>query len=143
MWIGVTSYNNVIVIYGRKSHYIASTDGGITWKNDSVPAGGGGGAADINDLFMLNPETWWGAFDLGQIFVTDDGASSWIKQETNQKDQWMFGIDACDRQFALAVSRNSLPPLRGLILKTVNGGTTWEVKQSYTSRLSKVTFIKQ
>jgi photosystem II stability/assembly factor-like uncharacterized protein len=142
-WIGVTSYNNVIVIYGGKSHYTASTDGGITWKNDSVQAGGGAGAADLNDLFMLNPETWWGAFDLGQIFLTNDGGSSWISQETNQNGQWMFGIDAWDSQFALAVSRNSYPPLSGLILKTVNGGTTWEVKQSYSSRLSKVSFIKQ
>lgn len=143
MWLGVTSYKNTIVIYGRASHYIASTDGGITWKNDSVPAGGGGGGADINDLFMLNPETWWGAFDLGQIFLTDDGGSSWIKQETNHKEQWMFGIDAWDSHFALAVSRNAYPPLSGLIMKTVNGGTTWEVKQSYSSRLSKVTFTKQ
>jgi len=143
MWLGVTSNKNTIVIYGRKSHYTASTDGGITWKNDSMPTTGGVGGADINDLLMLNPETWWGALDMGHIYLTNDGGSSWISQETNQSGYFMFGIDAWDSQFALAVSRNQYPPLSGLILKTMNGGTTWEVKQSYSSRLSKVTFIKQ
>lgn len=139
-WIGVTSNKNTIVIYGRASHYIASTDGGITWKNDSVPTGGG---ADINDLMMLNPETWWGAFDYNQFYLTNDGGSVWIRQLTVNNTMFMFGIDAWDSQFALAVSRNSGMPLRGFILKTVNGGTNWEVKQSYSSRLSKITFIKQ
>ena len=143
LWLGVTSNKNTIVIYGRASHYIASTDGGIIWKNDSVPSGGGGGPADLNDLFMLNPETWWGAFDFNQFYKTNDGGSVWIPQIIENISMFMFGIDAWDSQFALAVSRNSGMPLRGFILKTVNGGTNWEVKQSYSSRLSKVTFIKQ
>ena len=142
-WIGVTSSKNTIVIYGVKSHYIASTDGGTTWKNDSLQIAGGGGGADINHLMMLNPQTWWGALDMGHIYLTNDGGSSWISQETNQGNVFMFGIDAWNSQFALAVSRSTRPPLRGSIMKTVNGGTTWEVKQSCSSRLSKVTFIKQ
>lgn len=141
-WIGVTASENTIVVYGVKSHYTTSTDGGITWKNDSLQTGGVDGA-DINRLIMLNPETWWGALDMGHIYLTNDGGSSWISQETNQSGYFMFGIDAWDNQFALAVSRNQYPPLSGLILKTVNGGTNWEVKQSYSSRLSKITFIKQ
>lgn len=142
-WIGVTSSKNTIVIYGVTSHYIASTDGGTTWKNGSVPSAGGGGGADINHLMMLNPETWWGAFDLGQFYLTNDGGTDWIPQLTDQGISFMFGIDAWNSQIALAVSRSTRPPLRGSIMKTVDGGTNWEVKQSYGSRLSKVTFIKQ
>ena len=75
-WIGVCSSGNTFVIYGGKSHYLVSTDEGTTWRNDSVPAAGGGGGADINHLIMLNPKTWWGAFDMGYVCLTTDGGSA-------------------------------------------------------------------
>jgi hypothetical protein len=56
---------------------------------------------------------------------------------------FMFGIDAWNSHIALAVSRSTRSPLQGSIMKTLNGGKNWEVKQSYRGRLSKVTFIKQ
>lgn len=142
-WIGVTASKNTIVVYGVKSHYTSSTDGGTTWKNDSLETPGGGGGADINHLMMINPVTWWGALDMGQFYLTNNGGSAWIPQVTTQGGTFFFGIDAWNSQLALAVARSSGWPPHGSILKTLNGGTNWEIKQSYNARLSKVTFIKQ
>lgn len=142
-WIGVTSSGNTIVVYGGKSHYMVSTDVGATWKNDSVEAGGGGGGADINHLIMLNSQSWWGALDMGHIYLTTDRGSSWISQQTNQGGEYMVGIDAWNSQLALAVGTLASWPPFGPIMKTSNGGTNWELNQSYKSNLNKVTFIKQ
>lgn len=104
-WIGVSSYENTILIYGRKSNYIVSFDGGITWINDSIPGtGGGGGGADINHLIMLGSETWWGAFDMGQVFITTDAGENWVQQQTPPLNTYfLMGIDTWDKQTAIAV----------------------------------------
>ena len=143
-WIGVTASENTIVIYGGESHYMASTDGGTTWKNDSVPgAGGGGHPADINHLIMLNSQTWWGAMDMGHICFTTDGGSTWTIQETDEGGSFLVGIDAWDSQLALVVGTLAGYPPYGPILKTSNGGTLWQKKNEYNTYLHKVSFIKQ
>lgn len=143
-WIGVVASGNTIVIYGLKAHYIVSTDGGNTWNNDSVPnAGGGGAPADINDLIMLDSQTWWGAFDMGQIFITTDGGTTWTKQQTpGVGGNFMVGIDTWDSQMAISVSYSDFYPARCPIIKTDNGGALWEKKFTAKSQLWKVTFIK-
>ncbi len=142
-WIGVTSCGNKVVVYGGRSHYLVSTDGGGTWKNDSVPNTGGIFGADINHLIMLDPQTWWGAFDLGHIYLTKDGGNNWTKQETGQTGEYLVGIDAWNSQFALAVGDAASMPRSGPILKTSNGGSSWVTKKTYRSSLYKVSFIKQ
>lgn len=142
-WIGVCSSGNTIVVYGRESHYVVSTNGGTTWKNDSVHnTGGGGGAADLNHLIMFNSQTWWGAFDMGQIFITHDGGASWISQLSGQGGFYLIGIDAWDSQLALSIGTPISHPFESPILKTSNGGTSWEKKYNYNGFLCKVTFIK-
>jgi len=140
-WIGVCSSGSTIVIYGCKAHYIVSTDGGITWKNDSLQTGGTNGA-DINDLIMLDPRRWWGAFDQGQIFFTTDGGTHWTEQPTGQGVYYLVGIDAWDPQLALVVGTPLSMPFVSPIIKTTDGGTTWLRKDTIKSRLWKVTFIK-
>lgn len=141
-WIGVTSAGNTIVVYGCKSHYMVSTDGGNSWENDSVPVAGGGGGADINHLVMLNSQTWWGAMDMGHIILTRDGGKNWIDQPTGQGGAFLLGIDAWDGNLALSVGEIAGWPKYGPIVKTSNGGTLWEKKAGYPTFLKKVTFIK-
>jgi photosystem II stability/assembly factor-like uncharacterized protein len=140
-WIGVCSSGNTIVVYGCKAHYIVSTDGGTTWKNDSLQTGGTNGS-DINHLIMLDSQTWWGAFDQGQIYITKDGGTTWAEQPTGQGGYYLVGIDAWDSQLALVAGTPLSMPFVSPILKTTNGGTTWEKKYTSKSRLWKVTFIK-
>jgi photosystem II stability/assembly factor-like uncharacterized protein len=142
-WIGAASYGNTIVVYGGRAHYIVSIDGGLTWMNDSVPGTGGISGADVNHLVMLNSLTWWGAFDLGEIFLTKDGGTTWASQQTGQTGEYLVGIDAWDSQLALAVGMAASWPKTGPILRTSNGGTNWITKMTSTANLYKVSFIKQ
>lgn len=142
-WIGVTANGNTIVVYGGKAHYMVSTDGGATWKNDSVPGTGGVIGADINHLIMLSSQKWWGAFDLCEIFLTLNGGSSWSSQPAIQTGEFLVGIDAFNSQLALTVGTLSGWPKKGSIQKTSNAGTTWENIHTYHSFLNKVSFIKQ
>jgi photosystem II stability/assembly factor-like uncharacterized protein len=141
-WIGVCSAGNTIVVYGSKSHYAVSTDGGTTWENDSLYSGGIDGA-DINHLIMLDAQTWWGAFDNGQIFITTDGGTSWNAQTSGEGGSYLVGIDAFDSQLALVVGTPLASVIISPILKTTNGGTTWGTPYKSRSCLWKVTFIKK
>jgi photosystem II stability/assembly factor-like uncharacterized protein len=142
-WIGVCSSGNTIVIYGGKSHYLVSADGGATWRNDSVHASGGAMGADINHMIMLDSQTWWGALDMGYVYHTADGGSAWTSQPTGQGGSYLIGIDAWDNQLVLAVGEAVNWPNRGPIVRTTDGGTTWALKKAFRSNLQTVSFIKQ
>ena len=141
-WIGVASSGNTIIVYGGRAHYVFSTDGGTTWLNDSVTGTGGVLGADINHLIMLNSQTWWGAFDLTQIFLTRNSGSVWDSQAAFKNGEFLVGIDAFSSQVALTVGELSGWPAKGSIQKTTNGGTTWNLIHTYHSSLYKVSFIK-
>lgn len=142
-WIGVAASGNTIVVYGGKAHYIVSTDGGNTWENNLVPGTGGQDGADINDLIMLDSQTWWGAFDLGNLFITTDGGATWTQQQTPEVGgAFLVGIDTWDGQVALVVSSGFYYPPVSPIIKTENGGALWEKKYTCSTLLMKVTFIK-
>lgn len=142
-WIGIKNYGLSMVIYGEEAHYMVSTDGGTTWENDSIPNTGGSDGADINDLIMLDTKTWWGAFDMGEIYITVDGGHNWISQETPQIGAtYLMGIDAYNKEIALSVPSAAVYPPICPIIKTDNGGATWERKYIVHSSLNKVSFIK-
>jgi len=143
-WIGVTSSNaSNIVIYGGRSHYIYSTDGGHSWTNDSIEGTGGTGGADINCLKMLDSQTWWGAFDYDGIFETKDAGDNWLSQGSapGPKGMWLFGIDYYDHQLCVIVGESSMSNT-GKIIKTANGGQLWELKLETHAQMHKVSFIK-
>lgn len=142
-WIGAVSSGNTIVINGDKARYMVSNDGGSTWRNDSILGTGGEDGADINDLIMLDSKIWWGAFDMGLVYITVDGGNNWIKQDTpDLGGTFLLGIDAYDNNIALAVSAVSSWPPVCPIIKTNDGGATWERKYTAHSSLSKVSFIR-
>lgn len=142
-WIGVkASDTNHIIVYGGRSYYIFSDDGGVSWKNDSIPGTGGTGGADINCLTMLDAQTWWGAFDYDGIFITTNSGVTWTKQTSvGPPGMWLFGIDYYNRDQAVIVGKSSHSPI-GKIIKTSNGGNLWELKYQTRSWLNKVSFVK-
>lgn len=141
-WIGVKAYKQTIVVYGSKSHYTYSLDGGQTWTNDSIDSSGGGGAADLNGLTMIDKDTWWGAFDMNQIYKTTDAGKNWLNQNTPVSGYFLLGIDAYDNNLALSVGSNSSWPLQGTIIRTEDGKTWTEVFNSNIP-LAAVSFIKK
>lgn len=146
-WIGVTSSDpNNIVVYGGKSHYIYSNDGGQSWQNDStrIAGGTGGGGPDINDLIMLDAQTWWGALDYDNIgFTTDAGSSSWTNQgpAPGPGGMWLVGIDYYDKDLCIIVGTSSMS-LTGKIIRTADGGQLWELCIETDTWMNKVSFIK-
>ncbi|HTX88376.1 MAG TPA: YCF48-related protein [Bacteroidales bacterium] len=141
IWIGVKSSGPEIVIYGGRSHYLASADAGSTWRFDSVPGTGGTNGADINCLTMLDAMTWWGAFDYDGIFISSNTGISWTKQTSPPPaGMWLFGIDYYDRYNAIIVGQSSMSN-RGKILTTTDG-TTWTLTYLSNCWLNKVSFIR-
>jgi photosystem II stability/assembly factor-like uncharacterized protein len=143
LWIGVTSADaENIIIYGVKSHYMHTNDGGQTWYNDSLLNTGGTNGADINCLKMLNPQTWWGAFDYDGIYLTQDNGISWIKQTSPPPlGMWLIGLDYYNSDLAVIVGVET-SSLSGKIIQTTDGGNHWELKQTWDTWINKVSYIK-
>ena len=143
LWIGVTSADaENIIVYGGKSHYLHTNDGGLTWHNDSLLNTGGTNGADINCLKMLSPQTWWGAFDYDGIYLTQDNGISWIKQTSPPPlGMWLIGIDYYNDDIAV-ITGVETSSLFGKIIQTTDGGNHWELKQTWSTWINKVSFIK-
>ena len=147
-WIGVTSSDpNNIVVYGGTSHYVYSNDGGQNWKNDSTRVSGGNsaGGPDLNDLAMLDSQTWWAALDNDNIGLTKDaGNSQWSNQGPAPGPQNMFlvGIDNYDKNLCVIVGESAGWPPSGKIIQTSNGGKYWELRVNTDVAMQKVSFIK-
>jgi photosystem II stability/assembly factor-like uncharacterized protein len=147
-WIGITSSDpNNIVVHGGHSHYVYSNDGGQTWTNDStrIAGGTGGGGPDLNDLTMLDAQTWWGALDYDNIGITNNGGSSlWTNQGPAPGPSGMFllGIDYYDKDLCIIVGGGAGWPPAGKIIQTSNGGQLWELGLTTGAQMQKVSFIK-
>lgn len=143
LWIGVTSSGNSHIVYGQEAHFIISKDGGQNWQNDSVLGTGGTNGADINCLKMLNATTWWGAFDYDEIFKTENSGDLWSSQgpAPGPQNMWLLGLDYYNEDMCIIVG-SSASSNNGKIIKTGNGGQSWELKQECDAWMQKVSFIK-
>jgi photosystem II stability/assembly factor-like uncharacterized protein len=143
LWIGAASSGNTHIVYGQEAHFVVSDDGGQSWRNDSVPGTGGTNGADINCLKMLNPTTWWGAFDYDEILRTDNSGAYWDAQgpAPGPQNMWLLGLDYYDKNRCIIVG-SSASSNNGKIIKTVNGGQSWELTYESNAWLQKVSYIK-
>lgn len=141
-WIGAANSGpDNIVIYGMRSHYAYSRDGGASWINDSLVGGGGG---DINSLKMLDHLTWWAAMDYDHITKTIDGGATWADQgSAGPANMFLVGIDCINDQVALVAGESAGWPLGGKILKTSNGGDDWKLVYESENYIVKVSFVKE
>jgi len=97
---------------------------------------------EMSDFYFLNQHfvdrnTGWVSGYSGRVFRTDDGADTWVRQETGvtQRLNSIFFLDASR---GWAVGNN------GTVISTSDGGATWEARQSgVTQNLRKVQFIDQ
>jgi hypothetical protein len=143
LWIGAASSGNTHIVYGQEAHFVISDDGGQSWRNDSVPGTGGTNGADINCLKMLNATTWWGAFDYDEILRTDNSGAYWDAQgpAPGPQNMWLLGLDYYNEDVCIIVG-SSASSNNGKIIKTGNGGHSWELIQETDAWMQKVSFIK-
>ena len=139
LWIGACATDtNHICIYGCVGHYMVTGDGYTTWMLGYLQSG------DLNCMIMLDDHTYWAACDFDHILFSDNAGISWTQQPSaGISNQFLVGIDAWSDRIALITGQSAGAFPAGKILRTTDGGKTWN--QIYTSNrnLFKVTFAKK
>ena len=98
---------------------IKTTDGGITWKSQSIREPYDLYSADfinLNKGFIVGGEINL-FYDSGTFLKTTDGGSNWFFQIISTKG--LYGISFFDDNNGIAVGKE------GTILKTTNSGQNW------------------
>jgi len=117
---------SVVWASGTRGRIARTSDGGKTWRVDSVPDAT---RLDFRDIFAASSGRAWamsaGLADSGQarIFATRDG-THWTQQfETTQKGVFLDAISFWDDNHGIAMS----DPVDGklFLIATDNGGRTW------------------
>lgn len=74
----------------------------------------------VNAVFFLDANLGWRAGDVGEIFKTTDGGTTWVKQNSGINTA-IQGIAFFDAQTGWATGAF------GAVLRTSDGGSTWKV----------------
>lgn len=117
-----------------------TADGGKTWIDQWQPDMS---ALHMNGVFALDRNYIWLARDYGGIFLSTDGGSNFIQQETPVVGDEVMRISAIDRQTAWAVTVQFFPPFKGNVLYTADGGQTWITQTTPVKTMwSWVSFVR-
>jgi photosystem II stability/assembly factor-like uncharacterized protein len=73
--------------------------------------------ATINQIYFMNDQMGWAATSAGQVLTTFDGGKTWRMTEPTTRSIHDICIDG---------KQGYLVGERGLLMKTTNGGATWE-----------------
>jgi photosystem II stability/assembly factor-like uncharacterized protein len=110
---------------GSRGTVVHTTDGGATWRTDTVP---NAAALDFRDVKAFDDNTAYimsaGSGQASQIFKTIDGGRNWSRQFVNTDSSGFFDAMAFwDRDHGMAMS----DPVAGafLIMRTDDGGAHW------------------
>ncbi|MBL7111092.1 MAG: T9SS type A sorting domain-containing protein [Bacteroidales bacterium] len=96
-----------------------------TWERVAVPT-----EQNLNAVCFVDSLYGWAVGDSGTILHTPDGGLTWTLQESGT-DNEIIGLFFLDREWGWASAFNyTSPPYGTLLLKTTNGGLTWE-NESY------------
>jgi photosystem II stability/assembly factor-like uncharacterized protein len=119
-----------------------SSDSGRRWSVQATLAGPG----SVRDLVFLNETMGWVVGTNGLILYTSDGGKTWIHQESGTK-MHLNSVSFIDENTGWAVGgwdegdsyEDETGKVRegwfeGIILRTVNGGQTWERVESPVKR---------
>jgi len=99
----------------------------------------------MNGVFAVDRDYIWLARDYGGIFLSTDGGSNFIQQETPQEVQGdeVLRISATDRMHAWAVTTFFGAEKTGHVLHTANSGQTWITQTTpVKTRWSWVSFVR-
>jgi photosystem II stability/assembly factor-like uncharacterized protein len=109
---------------GSDGTFVRTTDGGATWQAGTVP---GATERELRDVEAFDAGTalLLTAGEPAKIFKTTDGGQTWVEKYSNDTPGVFFNSMAFwDSEAAVAFS----DPVEGsfLIIRTTNGGETWE-----------------
>jgi hypothetical protein len=99
---------------------LATTDGGITWRQQN-----NADHDDLRAMFFVTPSIGWAVGSSGTILATTDGGANWRNRDSGTPDD-LNGIYFDDATNGWAVGAN------GTILTTTDGGITWASHDSGT-----------
>lgn len=139
---GITGYvNNIYFIDNLNGFAVAGTniiktsDGGKTWEKYST-----GSSYSLTDLSFIN-DIGWASASNNNLYKSDDKGVVWSKVIVSNPSGKLYnfnGIRFLNQTDGLVVGNYYSSSQYGLILKTTDGGTTWNVK---SDNLKDTTFL--
>ena len=97
-------------------------------------------AVNINGVDFASDQVGWAVGNKGVVDRTTDGGSKWVRQVRVVQNR-MTAVAALDEQTAVAVGDdNSVVSRNGVIIRTGDGGETWEVIEEGAIPLSALAF---
>lgn len=121
------------LVVGEQGIVLITVDGGNDWNErkdlqEQFVVEESPFAAALFSIFFVDASRGWIAGDYGIILHTEDGGTSWEKQESGSSDLFM------DIYFADPLSGWAVGEF-GSIIRTLDGGKTWQRQESGTSHL--------
>jgi photosystem II stability/assembly factor-like uncharacterized protein len=113
--------DRVVWASGTRGTVIHTTDGGNTWRVDSIP---GGAAFDLRGIFAMSDVEAHVAATAGRIWRTTDGGKSWtLTYQSPDTSMFLDAITFRNERDGMALG----DPMDGrfVILVTKDGGATW------------------
>ncbi len=105
---------------GSRSTVIHSTDGGTSWRVDTIP----GGTFDVRSVHARSATVAHVAATAGRIWRTTDGGRTWsLRYQATDTTVFLDAIDFWDDQHGIVMG----DPMGGrfFLLVTEDGGDTW------------------
>lgn len=110
-------------VVGDRGTILHTTDGGFTWVGQAS-----GTTANLNSVAFTGPDTGI-AVGVGVILYTTNGGWTWSRQFTDDPNELgdLQTVSLVDGKTGFIVG-TAYPGgyTRGIVLRTTNGGTTWE-----------------
>jgi photosystem II stability/assembly factor-like uncharacterized protein len=103
-----------------------TTNGGSTWTSiwNVSTSQASGSPYYLNNIFYLNPSTWYGAY-LGQLFKTTNGGQSWTPVFGSSTNYYITGLWFFNDQ------QGFISDEEGDVYETTNGGSNWQQVRQY------------
>jgi len=128
---------------GEWGTIIHTSDGGATWSSQHKEMD-----KSFNNIFFVDTQNGWLVGERGTLLHTTDGGATWnpqtpkaferasLEEQLENPPPSLFGVCFSDKNTGWACG------IPGTIIKTTDGGTTWEVLPTGTKHTLYTIFIK-